>query len=49
MSNVYLDPPVMQDLKALSAHTRISVAAYIREAVDDLLKKHGRELRKARK
>lgn len=49
MTNVYVDPPVLADLRALSAETRIPVAVYLREAIDDLLKKHARALRRARK
>jgi len=47
MTNVYLDPPALAELKKLSAHTRIPMAAYLREAVEDLLKKHAKELRRA--
>ena len=48
MTNVYLDPPVIEDLKLLSTYTRIPMAAYLREAVEDVLKKHAKDLRKAR-
>lgn len=37
---VYLDPPKMKALNQLSKDTRIPKAALLREAVDDLLKKH---------
>ena len=46
MTNVYLDPPALADLKRLSTHTRIPMAAYLREALEDLLKKHAKELRR---
>jgi predicted DNA-binding protein len=49
MTNLYVDPPVLQDLKVLSAETRIPVAAYLREAIDDLLKKYARVLRRTKK
>lgn len=48
LSSLYLDPPVIDDLRALSTATRIPMAVYLREAVDDLLKKYARELRKAK-
>jgi predicted DNA-binding protein len=40
LMSLYLDPPVLAELKKLSEQTRIPVAAYLREAVDDLLKKY---------
>jgi hypothetical protein len=40
---------VHDTLKGLSKATRIPVAAYLREAVDDLLAKHAKELRRAKK
>lgn len=43
MTNVYLDPPVIEALKGLSADTRIPMAVYLREAVDDLLRKYMRQ------
>lgn len=45
----YYDPDAVQRLKALSEATRISQAAYLREALDDLLKKYAGTLRKAAK
>jgi predicted DNA-binding protein len=39
-ASIYLDPPTYEGLKKLSESTRIPVAAYLREAVDDLLVKH---------
>jgi Ribbon-helix-helix domain len=40
ISSVYLDPAVNTALKGLSDKTRISIAVYLREAVDDLLAKY---------
>ncbi len=37
----YLDPGKLELLKALAAKTRIPRAVLMREAVDDLLDKHG--------
>ena len=48
-TTIYLDPPVAEALKRLSEQTLIPQAAYLRKAVDDLLKKHARELRRAKK
>jgi len=39
---IYLDPEKAVLLDALSAETRIPKAVLLREAVDDLLIKHGR-------
>jgi predicted DNA-binding protein len=36
----YYDPDAVQRLKALSEATRIPQAAYLREALDDLLQKY---------
>jgi predicted DNA-binding protein len=44
----YYDPNVVQRLKALSAATRVPQAAYLREALDDLLKKYAASMRKAK-
>jgi hypothetical protein len=49
MTNVYVDPPVLEDLKKLSAHTRISAANYIREGIAMVLEKYAKELRRAKK
>jgi hypothetical protein len=38
----YLDPDVLAALNALAKETRIPRAVLIREAVDDLLAKHGK-------
>jgi predicted DNA-binding protein len=42
----YYDPDVAQRLKALTQKTRVPQAAYLREALDDLLKKYAAALRK---
>ncbi len=49
LTSLYLDPPVFSDLKALSDYTRIPRAVYLREAVDELLKKYQKELRRAKR
>ena len=41
----YYDPAAVQRLKALSETTRVPQAAYLREALDDLLKKYASTLR----
>jgi hypothetical protein len=46
LMSLYLDPPVLADLKRLSANTRVPMAEYLREAVSDLLKKRAKDLRK---
>jgi predicted DNA-binding protein len=40
VSSVYLDPPINLALQELSKRTRVPIAAYLREAVDDLLAKY---------
>ncbi|HEY4749692.1 MAG TPA: ribbon-helix-helix domain-containing protein [Steroidobacteraceae bacterium] len=45
----YYSPEVVKRLKALSVATRVPQAAYLREALDDLLNKHAAALRKAAK
>jgi predicted DNA-binding protein len=47
-ADLYLDPEKHEQLQKLSEFSRIPMAAYLREAVDDLLKKHAATLRKAR-
>jgi predicted DNA-binding protein len=47
-TTVYLDPEHVEALKKLSDSTGIPQAMYIREAIDDLLKKYAKELRKVR-
>jgi predicted DNA-binding protein len=43
----YYEPAIVQKLKALSEATRVPQAAYLREALEDLLKKYAGALRKA--
>lgn len=45
----YYPPEMVEHLKRLSDITRIPQAAYLREALDDLLKKYAGTLRKAQK
>jgi len=45
----YYNPEAVQRLKALSAATDRAQSAYLREALDDLLKKYAVALRKAGK
>lgn len=45
----YFDPDVAEQLKKLSETTRVPQAVYLREALDDLLKKYAAALRKATK
>jgi predicted DNA-binding protein len=45
----YYDPEAVHKLKALSEATRVPQSAYLREALDDLLKKYATTLRKAHK
>ncbi len=40
-TGVYFDRPQHDALRQLSASTRVPLAVYLREAVDDLLKKYG--------
>ena len=47
-ADLYLDPERHHELQRLSAFSRIPMAAYLREAVDDLLKKHATTLKKAK-
>jgi hypothetical protein len=44
----YYPPEMVETLKRLSDATRIPQAAYLREALEDLLKKHAAALRKAK-
>jgi hypothetical protein len=44
----YYSPETIEQLKRLSDATRISQAAYLREALDDLLKKYAATLRKVK-
>jgi hypothetical protein len=43
----YYQPETVEQLKRLSEGTRIPQAVYLREALDDLLKKYAATLRKA--
>jgi len=45
----HLEKKQVEDLKALSAATRINVAVYVREAIDILLAKYQKELKKTKK
>ena len=45
----YYSPEAAKQLRALSKATRIPQAAYLREALDALLKKYGATMRKAGK
>ena len=45
----YYDPGAAKQLKILSDSTRVPQAAYLREALDDLLKKYALTLSKARR
>jgi predicted DNA-binding protein len=45
----YYDPEAAQQLRKLSDTTRVAQAVYLREALDDLLKKYAATLRKAAK
>jgi hypothetical protein len=47
-ADLYLDPEKHEQLRRLSELTRIPQAAYLREAVDDLLKKYAATLRKSK-
>ena len=45
----YISPEKADQLKRLCEATRIPLAVYMREAIDDLLKKYAATLRKAAK
>lgn len=45
----YYDPGAAHRLRVLSDTTRVPQSVYLREALDDLLKKYAAELRKAAK
>jgi predicted DNA-binding protein len=45
----YYAPEAVERLKALSKATRVPQSAYLREALDDLLKKYALILKKAAK
>jgi predicted DNA-binding protein len=44
----YYEPEVVKRLKMLSELTRVPQAAYLREALEDLLKKYATTLKKAK-
>ena len=44
----YYEPETVEKLKALSEITRVPQSAYLREALDDLLKKYAATLRKGK-
>jgi len=44
LTSLYIDPEVHLALKKLSKETRVPAAVYLREAVDDLLKKYDVEM-----
>ena len=44
----YYDPAAVQRLKELSEATRVPKSVYLREALDDLLKKYAATLSRAR-
>lgn len=48
LTSLYLDPPVNEALKQLSAKTRVPKAVYLREAIDDLLAKYDVKVSAAR-
>jgi predicted DNA-binding protein len=45
----FLDKKQIEGLKTLSSLTRVPMAIYVREAIDDLLVKYEKELKKAKK
>jgi len=45
----HLEKQQIEDLKALSKATRITVAVFVREAIDMLLVKYQKELKKAKR
>ena len=49
LTSLYLDPPAYEELKKLSAETRVPAAVYLREAIEDLLAKYDRKAPKALK
>jgi predicted DNA-binding protein len=46
MTPVYLDPEKKAAITQLSKATRVPAAVYLREAVDDLLNKYKKQLRR---
>lgn len=49
LTSLYLDPPAYEALKGLSESSRVPVAVYLREAIDDLLAKHKVKVKPAKK
>jgi predicted DNA-binding protein len=49
LTSLYLDPPVHEALKGLSAKTRVPVAVYLREAIEDVLAKYSVKVPKPKK
>lgn len=47
-TSIYLRPGVLDALRGFSEKTDIPVAHYLREAVDDLLAKHGIKVSKSK-
>jgi predicted DNA-binding protein len=47
-TSIYLRPGVLDALRGLSERTDIPVAHYLREAVDNLLAKHGIKIPKSK-
>ena len=47
-TTIYLRPEVLKTLQRLSKRRDISMAQFLREAVDDLLIKHGAKVSKQR-
>jgi len=43
-TTVYLDPEQAEALRSLSRHTRVTIAAYIREGVELVREKHAAEI-----
>ena len=48
-TSIYLPVETLERLKELSRATRVPMAAYLREAVEDLLKKHDRVAKRVMK
>ena len=47
-TTIYLRPTVLKALQAFSKRRKVAMAQLLREAVDELLAKHGVHLHKAR-
>jgi predicted DNA-binding protein len=47
-TSIYLRPGILEALRDLSEATDVPVAHYLREAVDDLLVKHGIKVPRAK-